>query len=54
MTECKPLSPEEVKAACKDADPQTKVIILQNIYTIFYFRIFSLLGFSFSTNYVPY
>lgn len=27
MTECKPLSPEEVKAACKQADPQTKVIV---------------------------
>jgi hypothetical protein len=26
MAECKPLSPEEVKAACKHADPQTKVI----------------------------
>ncbi|XP_046447200.1 lactoylglutathione lyase-like [Daphnia pulex] len=29
MAECKPLSPEEVKAACKHADPQTKDFLFQ-------------------------
>lgn len=36
MSESKPLSPEEVKAACKEAAPETKVI-KQTLYKAFIF-----------------